>query len=110
MRSIIRNHKDFAMPEEAPVFKTEYFIARARPTIWPGDAKYGITATKRTLKLAVDRNRAKRVLRVWIRDNEKSMSPKLDYVFIVRAGILKADFQAGKELMKTAMKKLILNS
>jgi len=105
-RNIIKKHKDFAMSKDGPVFKTELFVVRARPTLWLGDAKYGITATKRTLKLATDRNRAKRLLRAWIGANEKYMSPNLDYVFIVCAAILKADFSTGSGWMKTAIKKV----
>ncbi|MCL1785588.1 MAG: ribonuclease P protein component [Alphaproteobacteria bacterium] len=106
MRTVIKKYKDFELSDNDPTFRTEFFIARARPTRWPGDAKYGIKSTKKTLRRAVDRNRGKRMLRVWIRGCEKYMSPDLDYIFIVRARILDADFTLAQNLMRTAMKKL----
>jgi ribonuclease P protein component len=105
MRPVIKKYKDFELTEDDPTFRTEFFIARARPTKWPGDAKYGIKTTKKTLKRSVDRNRAKRLLRVWIRANAQYMSPDLDYIFIVRSRILNADFTLAQSLMRTAIKK-----
>jgi len=110
MRPIIKKFKDFALDDNDPTFRTEFFVARARKTKWPGDAKYGIKVTKKTLKRAVDRNRGKRMLRVWIRGCEKYMSPDLDYIFIVRAGILHADFTLAQNLMRSALKKLKANN
>jgi ribonuclease P protein component len=106
MRDTIKRHKDFAGTESDPVFRCPLFIARARPTLWPGGARYGLIATKRTLKRAVARNRAKRLLRVWIRESESQMSPDLDYVFIVRAPILEAALQDGLAMMGKAIRKL----
>jgi ribonuclease P protein component len=103
MRSTIRNHKDFAMADDAPTAKSQFFIIRARATIFPDGAKYGLVATKRTFKLAVHRNRAKRLLRVWIRENESMLKPGADYVFIARNPIL----QAGKPDGVTAMAKAL---
>ncbi|MDR0726725.1 MAG: ribonuclease P protein component [Rickettsiales bacterium] len=95
MRSTIKNHKDFAMGDTAPTAKTSLFIVRARPTLFPGDARYGLVATKKTFKLAVHRNRAKRCLRVWIRENESSLNPDMDHVFIARNPILNATKDEG---------------
>ncbi|MCL2737728.1 MAG: ribonuclease P protein component [Alphaproteobacteria bacterium] len=106
MRPIIKKHKDFELSEDDPTYRTEFFVARARKTKWPGDAKYGIKVTKKTLKRSVDRNHGKRMLRVWIRANEKHMSPDMDYIFIIRAGVLDADFELAQSLMRTALKKL----
>ena len=94
------------MPDDAGIFHCELFIALARPALWTNDARYGITATKRTLRHAVDRNRAKRRMRAWLRHNEKFMSPVLDYVFILRAPVLDVDFATGNGLVEKAIKKL----
>ena len=104
MRQVIKKYKDFAPGENDPVFKCNLFITRARPTLWPGEAKYGLIATKKTMKLAHDRNRAKRLLRVWIRENEKHMRPDFDYFFIVRRSILDAKKPEGILWMKRAIK------
>jgi ribonuclease P protein component len=109
MRDTIKQHKHFFAGENDPVFKCPFFIARARPTFWPSDARYGIMATKKTLKFAHDRNRAKRLLRTWIRVCESRLNPELDYIFIVRRDILDAKLPEGVGLMKLAIKKLAIS-
>ncbi|MCL1902083.1 MAG: ribonuclease P protein component [Alphaproteobacteria bacterium] len=116
MRNTIKKHSDFIHDADAPKFITEFFILKVRATRFPGDARYGITATKRTFKHATDRNRAKRKLRAWLRTCENAipvnatsrdpMSPDLDYVFIARSAILDAKLPDGVELMKKALRKL----
>ncbi|MDR1361083.1 MAG: ribonuclease P protein component [Rickettsiales bacterium] len=110
MRNTIKKHSDFIMAEDDPVFRCPWFIARARKTKFSGDARFGLTATKRTFKHAVDRNRAKRLLRAWLRANEARLNPELDYVFIARAPILETDLKTGKNVMKTALKKLAMSN
>ncbi|MCL1892049.1 MAG: ribonuclease P protein component [Alphaproteobacteria bacterium] len=109
MRQTVKNHKDFMPGDSDPVFKCPLFIARSCSTRFPGDARYGLIATKKTLKHAVDRNRAKRLLRVWIRENESHMSPDMDYFFIVRRDILDASKPEGVAMMKKAIKKLAIS-
>ncbi len=104
MRDTIKKHKDFMPVETDPVAKTPLFILRACPTKFPGDARYGLIVTKKTFKHATDRNRAKRLLRVWIRANEELMSPEMDYIVIGRRDILDADLPTGTAVMKKAMK------
>jgi ribonuclease P protein component len=106
MRQTIKNHRDFAMPDNMPVCITRLFIAKARPTLWNDNPKYGLVATKRTFKLAVQRNRAKRLLRTWIRNSEKSMDDNTDYVFIARSAILDASLDDGLKTMEYALKKI----
>ena len=106
MRQTIKQHKDFAAGENDPVVKTPLFIVRSRPTFWAGDAKYGLIVTKRTFRHAHNRNRAKRLLRVWIRNCESDLKPDMDYIFIARAAILDATLSVGTETMKKALNKL----
>jgi ribonuclease P protein component len=91
------------MADNAPTVKSSLFIARARPTLFPNDARYGLIATKRTFKLAVHRNRAKRLIRVWIRENESLMRPDTDYIFIARKAILDASKPIGIAAMAKAL-------
>ena len=70
------------------------------------DARYGVIASKRTFKLAVNRNRAKRLLRDWIADNENLMLPNMDYVFIARAAVLDCSREIGRKKMANALKKI----
>lgn len=102
-RDTIKNHIDFAMGENDPTARCAYFLVRAKPAKFPDDARYGIIVTKKTFKHAVDRNRAKRLLRDWIAFNEKMMRPEWDYVFIIRRAILDADRTAGRVAMKKAL-------
>ncbi|HNY25191.1 MAG TPA: ribonuclease P protein component [Alphaproteobacteria bacterium] len=103
MRDTIKKHSDFIMPENCPTARTPFFIAKAQKTKFPGDARYGLVATKKTFPLAVDRNRAKRLLRAWLVENSKMMNPDMDYVFIAKIGILKADKLTGVANMKNAL-------
>ena len=91
------------MGENAPVAKSQFFLVRAKNAKFPDDARYGIIVTKKTFKHAVDRNRAKRLIRDWIAFNEKMMMPNWDYVFVIRRAILEADRTTGRVAMKKAL-------
>ncbi|MBP5707427.1 MAG: ribonuclease P protein component [Alphaproteobacteria bacterium] len=106
MRDTIKNHKDFIMTDENPTAKSVFFIIRMKPCVTPEKPRYGVTATKKTFKLAVHRNRAKRLLRDWVRFNEKHMRPDMDYVFIARHPILDATREDGRAAMERALKHL----
>ena len=106
MRETIKKHSDFMMAEDDPKFVSPLFIMRARKTKWPDEAKYGLVATKKTFRHAVDRNRAKRLLRVWIRAAGAELSPEMDYVFIARHPILEAALPDGVEMVKKALRKI----
>lgn len=106
MRNTIQKHKDFLFDADAPTVLGKYFIAKVRPTIFPGDARYGLIVTKKTFKRAVKRNRAKRLLRVWIRLNSDLLHPDMDYIFIARHRILDAKYSAGMNAMASALTEL----
>ena len=103
MRNTIKNHDDFAMTPDDLSGRSAYFIARAKYAKYPNDARYGLVVTKRTFKHAVDRNRAKRLLRDWIAFNETKMLSNMDYVFVARAPILKATREEGRIDMAKAL-------
>jgi ribonuclease P protein component len=93
------------MPDNAPVAKSPYFLVKMAPTKFPGDARYGLVTTKRTFKLATSRNRARRLIRAWMNEipgNE--MNPEMDYVFILRTGILTATKNEGVQAVQKALK------
>ena len=102
MRNTIKNHKDFAMADDDATARCAYCLIRARHVRFPGDPQYGLVATKRTFKHAVERNRAKRLLRDWIRANLSNMRNDLDYVFIARPAILDATRPQGVEALRKA--------
>ncbi len=103
IRDTIKNHKDFAAGENDPTGRCAYFLIRAKPTNFPGDARYGLIVTKKSFRHAVTRNRAKRLLRDWIAFNEKLMCPDMDYVFIARRAIVDATRDNGREAMRKAL-------
>jgi len=104
-RKTIRNHKDFLTTPSDPVVYNSYFITKIKPAARK-DSRYGIIVSKRTLKLAVHRNRAKRLLRDWIGVNEHLMLPDKDYIFIARATILDCTREIGRAKMANALKKI----
>ena len=67
--------------------------------------RVGVIASKRTLRRAVDRNRAKRLMREVYRLNRYLFFGKLDVVLIARRPIAKATLaQVEKDLMRLAGK------
>ena len=109
MRDTIKNHKDFLMTDDNPVAKSSFFYVRMKPCVISGNARYGVVATKKTFKLATERNRAKRLLRDWLRFNEDYMLPDMDYVVIARHAILLATRDDGRCAMARALKNLNKN-
>ncbi|MFQ6739620.1 MAG: ribonuclease P protein component [Alphaproteobacteria bacterium] len=103
MRDTIKKYTDFMTPEDGPVAKSSFFVIRLGPTKTPGTPRYGLKVTKRVFKFAVHRNRAKRLLRDWIRYNDKLLLPEYDYIFISRTGILGAGRDEGREAMRKAL-------
>jgi len=103
MRDTIKKHSDFITAEDDPSARSAYFMVRAKAAKYPEDPRVGFTVTKRTFRFAVDRNRAKRLLRDWVRFNEGLMLPEYDYVFIAYANILNATREDGR----TAMAKVL---
>ena len=106
MRDTIKNHKDFLMTEDNPTARSMFFFVRMKPCVIPDNARYGLMATKKTFRFAVQRNRAKRLLRDWIRFNEQYLRPDMDYVFIARPPILGATREEGRDAMSRALKYL----
>jgi len=64
--------------------------------IWPrrgdaADGRLGVVASKRTFRRAVDRNRARRLVREVFRLHRDRLSRTIDYVIVARRRILEAD-------------------
>ena len=102
-RDTIKNHADFVAGENDPTARCAYFLIRAKAAKYPDNPKYGLIVTKKTFKHAVDRNRAKRLIRDWIAHNEKMMRDTWDYIFVIRRDTLNADRESGREAMRKAL-------
>lgn len=103
MRDTIKSHADFHTTDDDPSAKESFFVVRAKPARFPTNPRVGFVATKHTFKLAVERNRAKRLLRDWVRYHERLMCPEFDYIFIARHMILNATRPAGRVAMENAL-------
>ncbi len=103
MRNTIKRHDDFLMTDQDLNARCVWFYVRAKPVKISGDPRFGLTVTKKTFKHAVDRNRAKRLLRDWLRFNEKYLCDDFDYIFTARKPILDATRDEGRDAMRKAL-------
>lgn len=108
-RKTIRSHKDFFTPRENPGIGGNLFVIKIKPAKIPNDARYGLIVSKRIFKLAVQRNRVKRMMRDWIYVNEDLMMPDFDYIFILREPVLGVKRDDGRREMQIKLKKLAKN-
>ncbi len=106
-RHTIRNHRDFITPQDGLKVALPSLVLRVKPVKIKNDPRYGIIASKKVFKLAVHRNRAKRLLRDWIAFNEDFMMPEFDYVFIAKARVLETNREDGRRETKKAFDKII---
>lgn len=108
MRNTIKNHLDFNTDREFPWAGNDFFSIRTKMAKFPNDPRYGLVVTKRNFRFAVQRNRAKRLLRDWIRFADEYMCPEFDYVFFARPDILGKDVtrEIGRDAMVRALKKI----
>lgn len=105
-RKTIRQHNDFFTPRDCISGRSDYFTVKTKTAKYVNDPRYGIVVTKRYFKLAVDRNRAKRVLRDWIANNEHLMVKDLDYIIIANKEICTVTRDEGRDLMAKVFKKI----
>ena len=105
-RDTIKNHSDFFTLPKYPSARNDIFILKTKPAKNPGLGRFGLVVTKKTFKLAVDRNRAKRLLRDWIGFYERFMLPDVDYIFIAKHEILDADRHTGHKNMRNTLQKI----
>ncbi|MBO4583179.1 MAG: ribonuclease P protein component [Alphaproteobacteria bacterium] len=103
MRDTIKSHADFHTTDADPSARSAFFFIRAKVARFPTNPRVGFMATKHTFKLAVERNRAKRLLRDWVRYHSGLLVPEFDYIFIARHMILDATRPAGREAMEKAL-------
>lgn len=105
--TVLRKRADFlrvgANPKKA---STKTLVLLAAPNDL-SEIRIGYTVTKRTSKLAVERNRIKRRLRAAVQEIfPEYASPNHDYVLIGKLDILRRDYKDLKGDLKYALKKL----
>jgi len=112
MRNTIKNHDDFQMNPDFPRAVNDLFSIRTKLAKFKYDPRYGVIANKRHFRHAVQRNRAKRLLRDWMRFASEYMCPDLDYVFFARQAILDENVtrEMGRKLMVKALRSIKHNN
>jgi ribonuclease P protein component len=65
------------------------FLLNFRPTDSHGPARFAVIAAKKSLPLAVDRNRAKRLARELFRTDPAAFPAGWEVVLVIRSGMLK---------------------
>ncbi|SRR5258708_3228166 len=70
------------------------------------DSRFGIIVSKKISKLAVDRNRARRIIKEIIRKNIESVKPGYDNVILAKSGILRQNSAKIETELKEAWKKI----
>ena len=108
MRNTIKNHNDFITTKEFPFAANDLFSVHTKIAKFTDDPRYGLVVSKRNFRYAVQRNRAKRLLRDWIAFASKYMCPDLDYVFFARTAILDTGItrEMGRDAMVDALKNI----
>ena len=103
-RPVIRKYSEFLTTKDDFSLQGDLFIIKTKNA--KDVARYGVVAAKKFFRLAVSRNRAKRLLRDWIAWNEDLMLDNFDYIFIARPEILDANRENGREQMKNMLKQI----
>lgn len=93
-------------PDDPSAVST-FFVVRAKKVKFPEDPRYGLIVSKRMFKFAVQRNRAKRLLRDWIAFADGLLCPEFDYIFIARSAILGASRDEGRAAMTKALNHIL---
>ena len=100
------NHRDFYTAPDTPMVVNDLFIMKTKPAKITGKTRFGVASPKKTFRLAVNRNRARRLLRDWIAFNKDRFCDNYDYIFIARAKILDCNRETGRKSVCNAIKKM----
>jgi ribonuclease P protein component len=106
-RKTIRKHSDFITSRDCIILRCGFLILKLKPAKITGDARYGLVVSKKHFKLAIQRNRAKRLIRDWITYNENLMAPTMDYIFILNTNILQENRENGRQEVKKVFNKAL---
>ncbi|MDR3208465.1 MAG: ribonuclease P protein component [Rickettsiales bacterium] len=102
MKNTIKSHRDFNFEGEKSI-STPAFIMKYRKKLRE-TGEYGLVVSKKIFPHAVQRNRAKRMLREWLRG---CVPPNdFDILLIARTEILQTPMPTGARQMKAIVKKI----
>lgn len=101
----LRRARDFALLSQKgrPVFEA-FFTLRFRATQTP--TKFGIVASAKIFKTAVERNRVKRRMREALRDTRVSWPEHVDGLFVMKREAMTIEFARLREALVHAYSKI----
>jgi ribonuclease P protein component len=102
MKNTIKLHRDFNF-EGAGSAVTPSMIAKYRKKLHD-TGEFGLVVSKKVFPRAVQRNRAKRLMREWIR--KCKMPGGLDILLIARPQIMKTSLPEGVRHMKSVIRRV----
>ena len=91
MKNTIKSQKNFDF-NNAEAVVMPVMIIKYRPKKL-SESEYGIVSSKRTFPTAVERNRARRLIRAWLDKCDRPQ--KFDILFIARKPILETNLTSG---------------
>lgn len=101
----LRRARDFALlSQKGRVVYAPFYALRLRPS--QGKTKVGFVASKKIFKTAVARNRVKRRLREVLRLLKPEWPTGFDLLFILKAEVLKAEFEALQISVRRSFEKI----
>lgn len=91
MKTTIKQKKDFLKTEKDRIYTNSvtHIIVRNNNLNY---YRYGIVIGKKKVKLAILRNRAKRLLRASLNNNKSLLINGYDYIFLLKRDVLKMKF------------------
>ncbi|MDR2685967.1 MAG: ribonuclease P protein component [Rickettsiales bacterium] len=105
-RRSFSNRADFIRLKESGKFaRTSFFIMNFAPAR-EIPARYGLIAVKKSFGTAISRNRARRLMREWLRLSAGLLDPNMDYALVLMPEILRAKKEDGLRELERAVKKL----
>jgi ribonuclease P protein component len=99
LKNTIKSRSDFNFDNSISIAEPA-FIMKLRPKTHE-NGRFGIIASKKIFPKAVQRNRAKRLIRAWM--NIVKLPVTHDFLFIARSNILETGAPEGVKQLKNAL-------
>jgi len=96
----LSSFRDFHTDIDCITVKNDFYTLKVKPST---SIRYGIISAKRVFRLAVERTRARRLLRDWLAFHSDLLVENHDYIFLLKYEILQATRDQGRESIKNAL-------
>ncbi len=104
----IRASADFnRLRQEGSRLECGPFLLNYRPTEAKGPARFAVIAAKKSLPLAVDRNRAKRLARELFRTDAAAFPAGWEIVLVIRSGMLRRSLAELRKVFALAAMRVV---